>query len=200
MRTAILAILVIAALAIGGGLIATTAYQAGLAADVTVVQPATDGTVVAPLVVPGYGYGWGWHGFGPGFGFFGILGTIFVLFLLIGLIRFAFRGPRGWGGSRGWGGPGGPGGTTALIRGKPVRTRRSTTGIGRPTARPPNHRPVTRPPARPDPHPSARPVPPSAGLRCVTTMKTILVVDDEPRIAPSPATTSSTPASRLTRR
>ncbi len=109
MRTAILAILVIAALAIGGGLIATTAYQAGLAADVTVVQPATDGTVVAPLVVPGYGYGWGWHGFGPGFGFFGILGTIFVLFLLIGLIRFAFRGPRGWGGSRGWGGPGGPG-------------------------------------------------------------------------------------------
>jgi hypothetical protein len=108
MRTTILAILVIAAIAIGGGLIATAAYQAGLAADVTVVQPTTDGTVVAPVVVPTYG--WGWHGFGPGFGFFGFLGTLFVLFLLIGLIRFAFRGPRGWGGPGGWNGPGGTSG------------------------------------------------------------------------------------------
>jgi hypothetical protein len=110
MRRAFAAILIVALLAIGGGIIATTAYQAGLAANVTVVQAGTDGTtgaVVAPVVVPGYGYGygWGWHGFG----FFGFLGALFFLFLLFGLIRFAIGGGRrGWGG-KGWYGPG-PGG------------------------------------------------------------------------------------------
>ena len=102
MRRAVIAILVIAVLAIGGGFIATTAYQAGLAANVTVVQAGASGAVVAPVVVPAYGvgWGWGWHGFG----FFGFLGALFFLFLLFGLIRFAFGGGR-----RGWGGPGGPG-------------------------------------------------------------------------------------------
>jgi hypothetical protein len=111
MRQLFIAALVIAVLAIGGGLIATTAYQAGVAANITVVGAGagttTDGTVVAPVVVPAYGWGWGWHGFGPGFGFFGFLFAIFFILLLVGLIRaIAFGGRRGWG--RGWG-PGGPG-------------------------------------------------------------------------------------------
>ncbi len=117
MRRFFIAFLVIAALAIGGGFIANTAYQAGLSANVTVLGAgvdAADGTVVAPVVVPGYGYGYGWGGWGPGFGhgfsIFGLLGTLFVLFLLIGLIRaFGFRGRGGWGGPGGWGGQGGPG-------------------------------------------------------------------------------------------
>lgn len=115
MRRVIIAILVIAALAISGGFIANTAYQAGLAANVTVIQAGAGagaaagagGTVVAPVVVPAYGWGWGWHGFGPGFGFFGFLGALFFLFLFIGLIRFAFGFGR-WGSRGGWGGHGGP--------------------------------------------------------------------------------------------
>src|SRR6187549_3431694 len=53
------AILIVALLAVGGGVIATTAYQAGAAANVTVVQAGTDaanGAVVAPVVVPAYGW------------------------------------------------------------------------------------------------------------------------------------------------
>ncbi len=102
MRRAVIAIFVIAVIAIGGEFIATTAYQAGLAANVTVVQAGASGAVVAPVVVPAYGvgWGWGWHGFG----FFGFLGALFFLFLLFGLIRFAFGGGRrGWGGPGGWG-------------------------------------------------------------------------------------------------
>jgi hypothetical protein len=100
------AILLIAVLAIGGGLIATSAYQAGLHTAVTTV--ATDGaTVVTPVVVPGYGYGYGWGFGGPGFGFFGFLFGLFFLFLIFGLIRAMFWRGRGYG--RGWG-PGGYGG------------------------------------------------------------------------------------------
>src|SRR5437762_622575 len=59
---------------------------------------------VPPYVGYGWGYGWGGHGFG----FFGFLGGLLFLFLLIGLIRAAFGGHRrGWGpggsGSQGWG-------------------------------------------------------------------------------------------------
>ena len=73
-----------------------TAYDAGLSAGL-----AQNGNIV---VAPGYPvagyYGWG---FGHGFGFFGFLGGLLFLFLLIALIRAAFGGPRrGWGG--GWGG------------------------------------------------------------------------------------------------
>ena len=97
------AILLVAVLAIGGGLIATTAYQAGLS---TAVATAGDSAaVVTPVVVPayGYGYGWGWH---AGFGFFGFLATLFFLFIVFGLIRAAFGWGRGWGrgyGPGGWG-------------------------------------------------------------------------------------------------
>ena len=101
----IAAIVLIAVLAVGGGIVATTAYQAGVSTAVT--QAAADGaTVVNPVVVPAYGYGW--HPFGFGFGFFGFLFTLFFLFIVIGLIRaivWGGRGRRGWGG-HGWGGPG----------------------------------------------------------------------------------------------
>ena len=98
--------LVFAIVLVGGGLVAATAYQAGLSTAVTtVVRPPTTGTVVVP-VAHGWGYGWGW---GPGFGFLGFFGFLFVLFLVFGLIR-AIVGPRrGWGGPGRWDGPGGPG-------------------------------------------------------------------------------------------
>jgi hypothetical protein len=102
MSRVIAAILLVAVLALGGGIIATTAYQAGLSTAVTTVT-GSGGTVVTP--VPGYGYGW--HPFGWGFGFFGFLFFLFVLFIVFGLLRAIFwrGGPRGggWGpGGRGW--------------------------------------------------------------------------------------------------
>ena len=107
MSRTIAAILLIALLAIGGGFIAVTAYQAGLGTAVTTAVVEGGATVVAPIAPYGYGYGYGWHG--GGFGFFGFLGTLFFLFLVFGLIRaIAFRGGPGRGGwGRGWGGPGG---------------------------------------------------------------------------------------------
>ncbi len=113
MRRIIPAILLVAVLAIGGGLIATSAYQAGLDTAITTVA-GSGGTVVTPVVVPAYGYGW--HPFGIGFGIFGFLATLFFLFIVFGLIRAIFfrGGPSrhgGWGpGGGGRGGPGGPGG------------------------------------------------------------------------------------------
>jgi hypothetical protein len=123
MRRILIALLVIAAVAIGGGFIANTAYQAGLSANVTVVEATTGSGAVTPVVVPAYGWGWGpgagpgWGG-GSGFSIVGFLGTLFVIFLFIALIRaLMFRGgrrgprgggPGGWGGPRGWDrGPGG---------------------------------------------------------------------------------------------
>jgi hypothetical protein len=96
------AILLVAVLAIGGGLIATTAYQAGLSTAVTTASGSA--AVVAPVVVPAYGYGYGWH---AGFGFFGFLGTLLFLFIVFALLRAIFW--RGGPGRRGWG-PGGYGG------------------------------------------------------------------------------------------
>ncbi len=116
MRQFFIAFLVIAALLVGGSIVASVAYQTGVQVAVnTAAASAPAGTVVTP-VVPGYGYGYGpgygfgWHG-GPGI--FGILFGIFILFLFIGLLRAAFGAGRGWGGPGGWGyrgGPGGPGG------------------------------------------------------------------------------------------
>ena len=103
-------ILLVAVLVFGGGLIAATAYNAGLTA--AAAGSGTAGTVVAPVVVPAWGWGWG---FGSIFaGFFGFLFFLFVLFLVFGLIRaivWGGRSRRGWAG-HGWGpggwGPGGP--------------------------------------------------------------------------------------------
>ena len=93
-------------LLVGGAVtIGVTSYNAGVTAGLvqsggTVVVPGAGPAIPGAAYVP-YGYGWG---FGHGFGFFGFLGGLLFLFLLIGLIRAAFGGPR-----RGWG-PGGSGG------------------------------------------------------------------------------------------
>ena len=119
MRQFFIAFLILAAVVVGGSVVANVAYQAGLSTAITTVAAtAPEGTVVTPVVpggVPPYGYGygpgWGWHG-GPGFGIFGFLFGLFFLLLLFGLIRAAFGGGRRWGGPGGWGpgGWGGPGG------------------------------------------------------------------------------------------
>lgn len=88
-------------LAIGGGI-----YEAGVAQGIIEAGRVPAGAAVA------YGHGWGW-GFHPS-GFFGLLFTLFFLFLLFGIIRaiFGFGGrERGWshkhdGEWRGWDGPG----------------------------------------------------------------------------------------------
>ena len=101
MRRIIPAILLIAVLAIGGGIIASTAYQAGLQTAVTTTAAGTGTTVV----VPAYGVGYGWHPFGFGFGIFGFFATLFFLFVVFALIRaIVWRGGPGRRG--GWGGPG----------------------------------------------------------------------------------------------
>ncbi len=101
----VLAALVLVAVAIGIG---TAVYNAGVTTGLTeAAQQAAASGDPMPVVRDGYGYGWGApyaHGpFGFGFGFFGIIFWIFGIFLLIGLLRFAFGGR--------WGGPGsgGPG-------------------------------------------------------------------------------------------
>ena len=104
MRGAVITFLVFTIVLVGGGLVAATAYQAGLSAAVTTVVPTDAGTVVVP-VAHGWGYGWGW---GPGFGFLGFFGFLFVLFLVFGLIRAIIGPRRGWGGPGRWDGPGGP--------------------------------------------------------------------------------------------
>ena len=104
--------ILLAIVLIGGAIgIGVTSYNAGVTAGLVQSGQA----VVIPdgyPVVPGGAYvGYGW-GYGHGFGFFGFLGGLLFLFLLFGLIRAAFGGPRRWGpggpgGPRGWGGWGG---------------------------------------------------------------------------------------------
>ena len=84
---------VVLVLVLGGAMLAGV-YNAGVSAGL-----AQAGGAVTPYIGVPYGYGFG-------FGFFGLFGGLLFLFLIFGLLRFAFGGPR-----RGWGGgPGGPGG------------------------------------------------------------------------------------------
>jgi len=101
MSRLIAGILLVAVIVIGGGVIATTAYQAGLSNAVT-TAPADGGTVVVPA------YGYGWHPAGFGFGFFGFLATLFFLFVVFALVRAIFwrGGPGRRGGGPGWDGAG----------------------------------------------------------------------------------------------
>jgi hypothetical protein len=100
-RILLLIVLVGGAIGIGVG-----AYNAGVTAGL--VQ---SGQVV---VAPGYPVGpYVGYGYGHGFGFFGFLGGLLFLFLLIGLVRAAFGGSR-----RGWG-PGGPAGRGGWGHGGP---------------------------------------------------------------------------------
>jgi hypothetical protein len=87
-----------------GGTIFQTGYLAGAAASGT------------PAVVPVVGYGWGFAPFGFGGGIFHLLGTLFVVFLVLGLLRAALFGGRRHGHDRGpwgphgsWAGPAGDG-------------------------------------------------------------------------------------------
>ena len=74
--------------------IAFFAFQAGVAQGSPITLQAPSG-VVAPM--PYYGMPFGFHGM-PffGFGCFGILIPLFLLFLAMRAFRFAFWGPR-WG-------------------------------------------------------------------------------------------------------
>ena len=100
MRRIVPAILLVAVLAIGGGLLVNSAYDAGVHTAVTTA--VGNGAQVAPVVVPpyGYGYGYGWHPFGWGFSIFGLLFGLFVLFIIFGLVRAIFWGGRGRRGRR----------------------------------------------------------------------------------------------------
>jgi hypothetical protein len=100
--------ILLAVVLIGGAIgIGVTSYNAGVTAGLVqsgqaVVVPG--GYPVAPAG-PYVGYGWG---YGHGFGFFGLLGGLLFLLLLIGLFPAAVGGPgRGWGGPRGPRGSGG---------------------------------------------------------------------------------------------
>ena len=118
MRNLFIGLLVVAALVVGGGIIAQTAYQAGLSTAVTTAAAsAPAGTVVTPVAPVPYPYyygGWGW-GWGHGFPFLGFIGFFLFLFVIFGVMRAIFWRGRwgGPGGRGGWGGPGygyGPGG------------------------------------------------------------------------------------------
>ena len=106
---ALLAIVVIA----GGIFLGVGAYNAGVTQGlIESGQIASPGPHIGGPYV-GWGYGWG----GPGFGFFGFLGALFFIFLVIALIRVAFGRGRGWGGPGGWDrGPGGFGPSESRAR------------------------------------------------------------------------------------
>ncbi|HJP72543.1 MAG TPA: hypothetical protein VJ975_12570 [Candidatus Limnocylindria bacterium] len=94
MRTFIrvLAALLVVALVVGIG---TTIYNAGVDAGLAAAPALASGD---PVPVGAYGpYVHGWYGHGWGFGFFGIFFWILGIFLIFGLLRFAFGAGR-WGG------------------------------------------------------------------------------------------------------
>ena len=87
--------------------IAFFAFQAGIAqgSPVTIQAPSGETNAVpAPMPYYGYGYGMPFHRpFGFGFGCFGPLLALFLLFVAFRALRFAFWGPR-WGHHMGhWG-------------------------------------------------------------------------------------------------
>ena len=87
--------------------IAYFAFQAGIAqgSPITVQAPSGDANAV-PVPYPYYGYGMPFHRpFGFGFGCFGPLLVLFLIFVALNSFRFLFWGSRwGWGHHRGpWG-------------------------------------------------------------------------------------------------
>jgi hypothetical protein len=83
-------------------IVGVIAYNVGWSDGVATHLPA--GAATAPPYYHGYG-----HFFGGGFGIFGLLWFFFVLFVIFGLLRFAFFGRRMWGYGHGWGHGMGPG-------------------------------------------------------------------------------------------
>ena len=88
--------------------IAFFAFQAGIAqgSPITLEAPSGDGTA-APAPYPYYGYGYGrpvHHPWGFGFGCFGPLLALFLIFIALNSFRFLFWGPRwGWRHHHSWG-------------------------------------------------------------------------------------------------
>ena len=112
----VIGFLLLAALIVGGG---TMAYKAGEAQGIsqapavaTAISQAAENGQAAPIppMMYGYGlpygYGYGMHGYGHHFGFFpfgAICGSIFYLFLILGLMKMIFfRGMwhSGWEGHK----------------------------------------------------------------------------------------------------
>jgi hypothetical protein len=93
----IISVLVLIA-AIAG--IAFFAFRAGVAQGSPVTLQSPQGQT-APAPYPYYGYGMPFHPWGPwgfGFGCFGPLLALFLIFVALRAFRFAFWGPRwGWG-------------------------------------------------------------------------------------------------------
>ena len=139
------AILLVAVLAIGGGLIATTAYQAGLGTAVTTATGSA-GTVVAPVVVPRLRLRLGPAGIpaASASGSSASSRTLFFLFIVFALIRAIFW--RGGPGRRGWGRAAG----AARLRQGPRRQRPRPVGE-------PRQRDIRR---LAPPRPRRRPAPP----------------------------------------
>jgi hypothetical protein len=111
----ILLVIVLVGVAVGIGV---TAYDAGITTGLAQGGHA----VVTPgdyPVGPYVGYGWG---YGHGFGFFGFFGFLLFLFLVLGLIRAAFGGRRGWG-PGGYGHDHGRGDWRGDFRGSPWESR-----------------------------------------------------------------------------
>ena len=90
--------------------IAFFAFQAGIAqgSPVTIQAPSEAGNAV-PAPYPYYGYGYGrpfHHAWGFGFGCFGPLLALFLIFIALKSFRLLFWGPRwGWGHHRSGYGP-----------------------------------------------------------------------------------------------
>ncbi len=86
-------------------IVGVIAYNIGWSDGATTHLPA------GAANVPPYYYGYGFHPFGWGFGIFGFLWFLLVVFGLFWLLRFAVFGRRMWGGGgygRGWYGHGMP--------------------------------------------------------------------------------------------
>jgi hypothetical protein len=100
----VLGILLALAVAAGAAGVATYSYHAGVVQGL-----AQHGAAPAPGPYPGYpyyGYGYPFHGpFGLGFGFFGPLWIVLLIFLVFALARRLYWGGRRWGGPRGGGVP-----------------------------------------------------------------------------------------------
>ena len=99
----VFALLLAVAIAVGiGAAVYNAGVTAGLAEAAQQAAAAGDPLPVAPYA---YGYGPYWHGPG-GWGLFGLFFGVLGLFIIIGLVRMAFRGGHGHGSGpgAGWGG------------------------------------------------------------------------------------------------
>ena len=86
----------VAALLVGTAILGAVAYNVGLTQAAAMAGEA-------PAAVPYYG--WHPYGYGPGFGFFGLFGTILFIVLVVALIRAVAGRGGGWRGGP-WAGPG----------------------------------------------------------------------------------------------